>query len=639
MPAPITLAFDGIIGEAPNDAASVRAALRTGGPVQVSINSFGGIATEGMAIYSILKAHPARVDVVVDSVAASAASLIAMAGDHIEMRAGSLLMIHDPAAVAIGPASVMESTRAVLEKMANEYASIYAARSGKSPEEIRALMLAETWLTGPESVEAGLADVASSERATATAHIFDNDNFRFHNMPASIAALATLRKPDMPTPNPAPTDPAPAPPVNLAANITDILARCTKAKLSLDQANDIVVKSAGNVEMAKDLITDALIASVPGRRDNYVPGDVTLENPATLHAAVRDVLVARMTGKPVKADTPAAALVGKPLLDLGAMIVEANGGKIRSWHRDRLAEQVFAPTMAGGQHGTSDFPGLTLDAGNRVLLDAYATAQSPLKQIARRRSAQDFRALSVLRLGEAPALLEVPESGEVTFGTRAEAKESFSLRTFARIFSISRQAVINDDLAAFGDAARAWGVAAANVEADVLYDLISGNGVELEDDVSLWNATHGNVAGSAAALDVDGLSDARKALRDTKGLDGVTPLNLVPKFLLVGSANETQGEKTLATLAAATVDDANPFSGKLTLLVEPRISDYAWFVFADPLQAEVLSYANLGDATGPQLATRDGWTVLGQEFRAVDDFGAGATGYRGAFKNAGAAPS
>jgi ATP-dependent protease ClpP protease subunit len=637
MPAPITLAFDGIIGEAPNDAATVRAALRAGGPVQVSINSFGGIATEGMAIYNLLKAHKARVDVIVDSVAASAASLIAMAGDRIEMRAGSLLMIHDPAAVAIGPASVMESTRAVLEKMAGEYAAIYAQRSGKSPEEIRALMLAETWLTGPEAVEAGLADVASSESATAKAHPFDNDNvFHFHNLPASIAALAT-RKPDMPTPNPAPTDPAATPPVNLAANITDILARCTKAKLSLEQANDIVAKSAGNVEMAKDLITDALIASVPGRRDNYVPGDVTLDNPATLHSAVRDVLVARMTGKPVKTDTPAAALVGKPLLDLGAMIVEANGGKIRSWHRDRLAEQVF--TMAGGQHGTSDFPGLTLDAGNRVLLDAYATAQSPLKQIARRRSAQDFRALSVLRLGEAPALLEVPESGEVTFGTRAEAKESFSLRTFARIFSISRQAVINDDLAAFGDAARAWGIAAANVEADVLYDLISGDGVELEDSVSLWNATHGNLAGGAAALDVDGLSDARKALRDTKGLDGTTPLNLVPKFLLVGSANETQGEKVLATLAAATVDDTNPFSGKLTLLVEPRITDYAWFVFADPLQAEVLSYANLGDATGPQLATRDGWTVLGQEFRAVDDFGAGATGFRGAFKNDGAAPS
>jgi hypothetical protein len=164
--------------------------------------------------------------------------------------------------------------------------------------------------------------------------------------------------------------------------------------------------------------------------------------------------------------------------------------------------------------------------------------------------------------------------------------------------------------------------------------------VVLEDNVSLWNAaTHGNLAGEAAALDVDGLSDARKALRDTKGLDGVTPLNLAPRFLLVGSANETQGEKVLATLAAATVDEANPFSGRLTLLVEPRIADYAWFVFADPLQAEVLSYANLGDATGPQLATRDGFTTLGTEYRAIHDFGAGATGYRGAFKNSGSAPS
>src|SRR5262249_32295537 len=152
-------------GEAPNDAATVRAALRAGGPVQVNINSYGGVATEGLAIYNLLKAHAARVDVTVDAVAASAASLIAMAGDRIEMRAGSLLMIHDPAAVAIGTAATMEQTRDVLEKMANQYAGIYAARSGQTVERVREMMLAESWLTGPEAVDAGLADAASSKAA------------------------------------------------------------------------------------------------------------------------------------------------------------------------------------------------------------------------------------------------------------------------------------------------------------------------------------------------------------------------------------------------------------------------------------------------------------------------------------------
>ena len=110
----IEIVIDGVVGEAPNTATDVRAALRAGGPVTVSVNSPGGVATEGLAIYNVLKAHAGRVDVVVDSIAASAASLIAMAGDSIAMRDGAMIMIHDPSAVTVGTAADHQKSAAVL---------------------------------------------------------------------------------------------------------------------------------------------------------------------------------------------------------------------------------------------------------------------------------------------------------------------------------------------------------------------------------------------------------------------------------------------------------------------------------------------------------------------------------------------
>ena len=122
------------------------------------LNSPGGLVSDGTTIYNALKQHPATVNVRVMGMAASIASVIAQAGDTIEMSPGSLMMIHEASAFTIGTASDHRKSAEVLDTMTTSIAGIYAARSGKDTSHWRALMSAETWFSDQEAVVAGLAD-------------------------------------------------------------------------------------------------------------------------------------------------------------------------------------------------------------------------------------------------------------------------------------------------------------------------------------------------------------------------------------------------------------------------------------------------------------------------------------------------
>jgi hypothetical protein len=352
--------------------------------------------------------------------------------------------------------------------------------------------------------------------------------------------------------------------------------------------------------------------------------------------AGEDFLYSRLVGKRPIGD--AERFSGQSLIEFGRHLLELNGARNIPRDRGRMVDMMLS-TRAGGYMTTSDFPSLLLGAGNRVLQESYQLAASPLLQLARTRSAPDFRTLSSLRMSAGPELLEVAESGEITHGAPAETAETYKVRTWGRIFSLTRQAIQNDDLNGFGQLLRNWGSSAARVQADELWTLFSANsgaGQNLADLTPIFDASRGNLAGSGAAPGVTTLSDAREALRTTKDLDDSGFLNLVPRYLLCGPSTETLCEQLLSALSPSTVTETNPFSGKLELLVEPRISDNSWYVFVDPAQASVLEVAYLDNVNTPQLVERDGFEVLGREYRLTYDFGAGLTGWRGAYLNPGA---
>lgn len=138
----------------------------------VHINSPGGDAFAGIAIMNALRDHKADVHVIVDGLAASAASIIAMAGDTITMNLGSQMMIHEASAYTRGNAAAHAKAVTMLDKISDSIAEVYAARTGGPVEEWRAIMREETWYSAAEAVEAGLAD----EIDIATKAQLANDN-------------------------------------------------------------------------------------------------------------------------------------------------------------------------------------------------------------------------------------------------------------------------------------------------------------------------------------------------------------------------------------------------------------------------------------------------------------------------------
>lgn len=158
--------------------------------LDVFLNSAGGVASEGAAIHALLSSRSGVTNVIIEGIAASAASLIAMAGATVTMSSGAVMMIHDPRNATFGDSAAHAKTIEELEAFATAYARVYAAKSGKSPEACREIMKAERWFNPEQAVEEGFADVTTETQAVAFA-AFD---YRFYDhAPKNLKSLASKK--------------------------------------------------------------------------------------------------------------------------------------------------------------------------------------------------------------------------------------------------------------------------------------------------------------------------------------------------------------------------------------------------------------------------------------------------------------
>jgi len=650
----------------------------TPGDVTIRLNSGGGFATDGAAIYAAIKAHAGHVTMRVEGIAASAASLIAMAGDEVIMADGAMMMVHDPSGLTIGTASDHRQAAGALDKLGESYASVYASRSGLSEARVRELMLAETWMTASEAVGLGFADrgdaiIEDGEGAVA-AFPFEI----YANTPERLRALANEKgwRAAMPKTG--------ARPRNMEASMADEQKAAAESNTAVveipHQASaDAPVMSADDIAKASERAVAAerqrasgIRRAVAAARLSPTMADDLIDEGVSLDAARERIInawadagdtheyapqpTARVLADATErlAEGATMALMsragmeggernefsGMSLLEIARASMEARGERIRASSKLEVAGAAFGVRMAAG-HSTSDFPAILENIANRSMLRGFSEQEETFEAWTSEGSLPDFRQAKRVGIDAFPGLEKVEEGAEYTYATIGDHAEPIVLATYGRMFKITRQAIVNDDLSAFTRIPQMMGRAARRTVGTLAYGVLTGN-PQMSDGTTLFHADHGNLAGTAAKPTVESMEAAIAAMATQKDRSGnATALNVRPSFVLAPYA--LRG--TIMQLLQSEWDPsksqraANTVRGVVEPIFDARLdadSAKAWYLAASPMAADTVEISYLDGQSAPFLDSEEGWNVDGVEFKVRIDAAATALAWEGLYKNAGA---
>jgi len=290
---------------------------------------------------------------------------------------------------------------------------------------------------------------------------------------------------------------------------------------------------------------------------------------------------------------------------------------------------------------TSTLSGALAAASEREAMTAFREAPSAWRQIVKTRPSPDFRERQGLRpYFKGGRLEQVGQDGEIKHAAIEKDSYDFKVETFAKMFAVTRQTIINDDIGAIFELLQELGRQGARSIADAVAALILAN----PDD--FFHADNGNlISGADSALAVKGLGLAVQALREQKDSDDKA-IDVEPKTLLVPPALEATGRQVLASQgilidgndSAVIVPDGNPWKGIANLAVDSRLTDNPaeWYLFADPRNVPAIVVSFLNGKEGPTVEQDDtNFNLLGRQFRCFFDFGVDDADPRGAVKSAG----
>lgn len=635
------------------------------GDIVVRINSGGGDAVGGQAIHAALVRYPGKVTMIVEGCAASAASLIAMAGDEILMTLGSWMLIHDPATPCTeGRGTPQDHTHLArhLDQIADGYAAIYAERSGNTAAACRALMEGDTLLTADTAVQMGFATRIETAAPAQPVAAFDYRIYAnapqaardaadrlgaFKGKQAVLAMIAGSAGQTMEKimniratpPNPANPDQTNKPGIKMSAlDVTRVHASAHRAGMKIEDAAAIIEAGKTYQEALDEIIEwwakeggDAT-ASV-GAPTARIGRDFT--SPRSLAERQADAVAAKLAMRLGLKHEPTSGreFMEQTLLEMKGDQMAAVG--VRTRGRAELIQMA-------GTHTGDDFP-LAIGGGlTAVVRNMMEQGEVAIARCARAIEADDYRTGNAVSLSGTGVPEKISEGGEIKFTTINEEGEVKAVPDdFGQIFRLSNKALVNDAtaLSQLVDVSRLMIRGAMELKRQTLLAPLLANsraGQTMRDAVALFNSAHGNVAAAGAVLSLTTLSAARTAMRRQKDSKG-TILNIEPRILLVPPELETVAQQVVAQITATKTSDVNPFANQLEVVAEPGLTSVTdWYLAADPALIDGLVMAYLSGQEAPRVDAKDGWGTLGMEFRLVWAIGAAFQGYQGWYRNPGA---
>ena len=327
------------------------------------------------------------------------------------------------------------------------------------------------------------------------------------------------------------------------------------------------------------------------------------------------------------------------LVDVAKDCLEASGTNTRGMTRDGIIRQALSQRAAT----TGDFTSILAGTSNKILRSAYEASPATWKVWCNKTTGADFKEMSRNQLSAGPALDEIPEHGEYTYGKFSDSQEVFSIVKYGKLFAITRESLVNDDLGAFTRIPASFGQSAARRVNAAAYAALTAN-ANMADGYALFAAEHSNfvASGSGAAPSETTLNAARVAMRGQTGLAGEV-LNIAPAFLICPAALETTVDKILNSFGDLADNKSsgviNPFYKKLEPVVEALLdasSATGWYLSASPSQVDTVEVCFLNGQEFPFIDTKEGWTVDGTEFKCRIEFGVKSIDYRSLYFNFGA---
>ena len=318
---------------------------------------------------------------------------------------------------------------------------------------------------------------------------------------------------------------------------------------------------------------------------------------------------------------------GKRMIRLAAECVEREQGKnTRAMDDEMIVREALT--------GTGAFPGILSNVAHKSMAQAYQTAPTTYQLWTAQGSNSDFKDAVRYRLSEADTLEKLNESGEFKASGVTESMAKTSIATYGRMFSITRQAIINDDMGALQQLPAIYGAAARRMINKMVYQMLKDN-PKIEGK-ELFHSDRKNLHG--VDISIEGLAKMKAAMAKQKNIAGLEYLNIQPAFLICPVELEVAAAQLISSVVDPTKANAtpNPFANKMTVISEPELEDAkAFYLAAAAGVAPTIEVTSLNGNLTPTMERAEQFDTLGIKWRIYMDVGVNLLDYRGIQKSTG----